>query len=71
MAKKHNIEEQLRQAIESSDMSRYQISKLSEVSEAQLSLFVNGKRGIGLTAAAKIAEVLALELKSKKNKGKK
>ena len=61
-----DIEKKLREEIVNSEMSRYRISKLSGVSEAQLSLFVNGKRTLTLPAAAKLAKVLKLELKSRK-----
>jgi len=61
-----NIEQKLREAIVKSKMSRYKISQLSRVSEAQLSLFVNGKRTLTLPAAAKLAKVLGLELRPKK-----
>ncbi len=43
-------------------MSRYEISQESEVSEAVLSRFVNGERGITLETAAKVATVLGLSL---------
>lgn len=59
---KANIEEQLRSAIAESEMSTYQISKLSGVTESQLSLFINEKRTLSFTSAAKIAETLGLEL---------
>jgi transcriptional regulator with XRE-family HTH domain len=58
-----DIEKKLRDAIIKSKMSRYRISRLSGVSEAQLSLFVNNKRTLTLTSAAKVAKVLGLELK--------
>lgn len=51
-----------------SDMSRYQIAKISGVSQAQLSFFVNEIRSLTLPVAAKIAEVLGLELRPKKKK---
>ena len=69
MAKRHiDIETQLKQAIIDSDMTCYQISKLSGVSNAQLSYFVNGHRSLTLPAAAKVAKVLKLELKPKKRR---
>lgn len=61
-----NIEERLREAIISSPMSRYRISKLSGVGQAELSLFVNRKRTLTLATAAKVADVLRLDLKSVK-----
>lgn len=57
-----DIEKKLREAILKSKMSRYKISQLSGVGEAQLSLFVNGKRTLTLTSAAKVAKALGLEL---------
>lgn len=70
--RKSDIESQLRRAIIESSMSRYKIAKLSGIGEAQLSLFVNRKRTLTLTSAAKVADVLGLELtpKSKKRKGR-
>jgi transcriptional regulator with XRE-family HTH domain len=65
-----DIEKKLREAIIKSKMSRYKISQLSGVGEAQLSLFVNGKRTLTLTSAAKVAKALGLELKPKKRKRK-
>jgi len=63
MAKKTtNIEEQLRQAISDGGMSRYRLAQLTGVAEAVLSNFVNRKRSITLTTAAKLAEALGLEL---------
>jgi len=63
-----DIEQKLREAILKSKMSRYKISQLSGVGEAQLSLFVNSKRTLTLTSAAKVAEVLGLDLKMKRGK---
>ena len=67
---KTDIESKLRDAIIKSDLSRYRISQLSGVSEAQLSLFVNNKRTLTLTSAAKVAEALKLELKPIKKKAR-
>lgn len=63
--KPKDIEEALRKAIVESGMSRYQISKLSGVADSQLCFFVNGQRSMTLTCAAKVAEVLELELVKK------
>lgn len=57
-----NIENKLREVILNSKMSRYRISKLSGVGQAELSLFVNRKRTLTLTTAAKVADVLELDL---------
>ena len=58
-----DIERRLKRAVLESDLSRYQLAKISGVSEAQLSFFVNGKRTLTLPVAAKLAEVLNLELR--------
>lgn len=61
-----DIEQRLKRAVLESDLSRYQIARISGVSEAQLSFFVNGKRTLTLPVAAKLAEALGLELRPKK-----
>ena len=61
-----DIEEQLKRTLIESEMSRYRIAKLSGLSEAQLSYFVNGKRSLTLPAAAKLAKILGFELTKKK-----
>ena len=73
-----NIEECLRTAVRAlgtarpgrkkgrTPMTRYQLAKLSGVSEGQLVRFVRGDRTITLASAAKLAEVLGLELRPKK-----
>lgn len=57
-----DIEKQLKQAIKRAKMSRYKIAKEAELTESQLSYFVNGKRSLTLPAAAKLARALGLEL---------
>ena len=61
-----NIEDQLRQAIIKSGMSRYRLSKLTGVDDAVLCNFVNRKRSVTMTTAAKLAKALELELTPKK-----
>lgn len=60
--KEKDIEDQLKVAILNSEMTRYKISQLSGLSNAQLSYFVNGKRSLTLPTAAKLAKVLGLKL---------
>ncbi|MFH1371786.1 MAG: helix-turn-helix transcriptional regulator [Planctomycetota bacterium] len=67
---KVNIEEYLRKAIMTAGMSRYKIARRAKVNEAQLSYFVNHKRSLILTSAAKVAEVLGLELRPMARKRK-
>jgi|GEM_PF-6966343 len=59
---KANIEECLRKAIATSDISRAEIARRTKVEESQLSYFVNRQRTLTLTSAAKVADVLGLEL---------
>jgi len=61
-----DIETQLRQAIINSGFSRYKLSQMTGVPESVLCTFVNGKRSITMTTAAKLAKALGLELKSKR-----
>lgn len=68
--KQQDIEALLRQAIESSDMSRYEISRKSGVSQTVLSFFVRGERSMTLATAAKVAKTLGLTLKPEKKKGR-
>ena len=60
--KVRDIEDQLRQAILGSEMSRYRMAQISGVDQAVLSNFVNCKRTITLVTAAKLAGVLGMEL---------
>ena len=64
------LEQQLRRAIEASNRTAYRISKDSGVSEGVLSLFLNGRRGITLATASKLAETLGLELRPVTGKAK-
>lgn len=69
MKRKQNqvdLEAQLKEALIRSGMTRYKISKLSGLSNAQLSYFINGKRSLSLAAASKLAETLGFELVQKK-----
>ena len=66
MAKQTDIEEQLRQAIIKGDLSRYRLSQLTGVDKAVLSNFVNYKRSLTMTTAAKLAKALNLELRPNK-----
>ena len=70
MAKRIDIEEQLRRAIVESPMTRYAISKSSGVSQSVLSNFVNRNRSVTMETAAKLADVLGLELTARKRKGR-
>ena len=64
-----DIEDALRRAVRQDERSRYELARLSGVSQAQLSLFVNRKRTLTLNTAAKLAKVLGLELRPTKKGG--
>jgi plasmid maintenance system antidote protein VapI len=71
MARKtSDIEEQLRRAILDGDMTRYRLAQVSGVANAVLSNFVNRKRSVTLTTAAKLARTLGLELRPARGKRK-
>ena len=70
-----DIEAQLKAAIVNSGMSRYRLSKITGVSEGQLSRFVMAKndprrRTLTLESAARIARALGLTLKTTRRKGR-
>jgi transcriptional regulator with XRE-family HTH domain len=54
--------EQIRDAIRSSDTSRYVLARASGISEAALSRFMQGKQGLTLTSLDKLADTLGLEV---------
>lgn len=59
------LSQQLREAIEKSPMSRYELSKKSGVSQSTLSKFVLGQRpGLSFDALDRVGRVLALRLVS-------
>jgi len=63
MAIKHRqLSDQLREAIECSDLTRYRISQETGISEATLSRFATGRGGLSMAAMDKIGELLNLEI---------
>ena len=66
--KAERITEQIREAIGSSELSRYEIAKQSGVDQATLSRFVSGERSITLETAEKLCPVLGLELLVRRRK---
>ena len=63
MGRRIDIEQQLKRTLNASELSRADIARKSNLSEAQLSYFVNGKRSLTLGSAAELARVLGLELR--------
>jgi hypothetical protein len=62
LREKDPIEEQFREAIRGCGMTRYRLSKVTGVSDSILSNFVNYKRSLTLTTAARLASALGLRL---------
>lgn len=62
MAKHSTISEQVRQAIEQSGLSRYEISRISGVDQAILSRFMHGTCGLSTTSLDKLGPVLKLRI---------
>jgi transcriptional regulator with XRE-family HTH domain len=58
------ISEQLRRAIQASDLTRYRIAKRTGLSQSLLSRFASGDRGLSLDAIDKIGALLGLRLVS-------
>jgi len=62
----NKIEKTLKAAIEKSGLSRYAISKATEIPQSALSRFVNGEQSISLGHADRLAQYFRLELVAKK-----
>ena len=65
MARKTNspLTDQLRQAIDESGLTRYRISQESGISEATLSKFYLGQRGLSMESLNALGECLQLTIK--------
>jgi transcriptional regulator with XRE-family HTH domain len=70
MKRKLTVAEQVKKAIRQSGMSAYAICCESGVNEATLSRFLNGNLDPRLSTLDKLADVLGLELKIHKRKGR-
>jgi transcriptional regulator with XRE-family HTH domain len=70
MAKQRKkLSDQIREAIEMCGQSRYAISKATGISEATLSRFMSGERGLTTTALDTLADHLNLNIQASKRKG--
>ena len=58
----NKVSDQLRLAVESGVMSRYELAKRTGLDEGLLSRFVHGKSGLAMESIDLIAEVLGMEL---------
>ena len=65
MAKKQSklLTDQLRQAIDDSGLTRYQIAQGSGIDESALAKFYNGHRGLSMDALNALGEFLQLTIK--------
>ena len=73
MAKKRSnlLTDQLRQAIDDSGLTRYQIAKATGIDESALAKFYNGHRGLSMEALNALGEFLQLTITLGRKPGKK
>jgi DNA transposition AAA+ family ATPase len=73
MNKKRNklITDQLRQAIDDSGLTRYQIAKEAGIDESALAKFYNGHRGLSMDALNALGKSLQLRITLGRKRGKK
>jgi len=62
MAKKETFTEQLRKAVDASELSRYEICKRIGLDQATMSRFMGGNSGLKMHTLDKLTELLGLEL---------
>jgi transcriptional regulator with XRE-family HTH domain len=60
--------DEIRQAIEASDKSRYRLSKETGIDEGQLSKLMSGTKGLSYEALERLAEALGLEIVVRKKR---
>ena len=74
MAVRQRFSDQLRRAVEESDLTRYQIGKQTGIAQSILSRFVNQGAGLSMDSVDKLCECLGLRLvadaPSEKRKGR-
>jgi len=64
--KRTKLSDQLRQAIETADKSRYVLAQETGIDQATLSRFMHGKGGLSTEGMDLLGESLGLELKLKR-----
>jgi len=60
--KRIRFSDQIRQAVDSSDLSRYRICKEAGIDQATFSRFMSGKVGMALPTLDALADVLGLDI---------
>lgn len=64
------IYEDIREAIEASELTRYRIAKETGIGEPQLCLFMAGKKGLSVEALETLADCLGLEITTRRKRKK-
>ena len=67
---RQSVGDQLRRAFEQSGMTRYELAKRSSIPYSTIHRFMAGERDIVLSTIEKLCEVLQLELRPIKPKGR-
>lgn len=70
MSKPTKISDQLRQAVEATEISRYEISRRTGIAQSILSRFVNHGAGLSLANIDKLGECLGLRIVAARAAGK-
>ena len=65
------LTDQLRQAIDDSGLTRYEIAKQTGIDESALAKFYNGHRGLSMEGLNALAVCLKLKITSGRKPGKK
>ncbi len=68
--KQHSFSEQLREAIDQDERSRYRISMETGIPQGQLSRFMHSKGGLSLRSVDRLCECLGLKITARKRKGR-
>ena len=66
MGKRKTMTDEVRRAIEEAGITRYRICKDAEISEAAMSRFMRGQRGLTLRTLDRLAAVLDLHVRKGK-----
>ena len=69
--KTKKLTDQLRQAVDDSGVTRYQIAKETGIDESALAKFYNGHRGLSMEALNALGECLDLTITMRRKPGKK
>ena len=60
--KRTRFSDQIRQAVDSSGLSRYRICKEADIDQAAFSRFMSGKAGLALATLDALADVIGLDI---------